>query len=73
MHSHDYVELLIRQTPTPKGKSLTDGPVFHIIVQGTYNRTGDFHRIRLKQVLEASQVLRSPRTAGPARRREQCA
>jgi len=52
MHSHDYVELLIRQTPTPKGKSLTDGPVFHIIVQGTYNRTGDFHRIRLKQACE---------------------
>ena len=31
----DYVELLIRQTHTPQGKSLTDRPVFHIIVQGT--------------------------------------
>src|ERR1035437_8595461 len=48
----DYVELLIRQTPTPQGKSLTDRPVFHIIVQGTYNRTCDFHRIRLKQACE---------------------
>src|ERR1035437_427208 len=38
MHSHDYVELLIRQTLTPQGKSLTDRPDFHIIVQGTYNR-----------------------------------
>ena len=34
----DYVELLIRQTLTPQGKSLTGRPVFHIIVQGTYNR-----------------------------------
>jgi len=32
------VEPLIRQTHTPQGKSLTDRPVFHIIVQGTYNR-----------------------------------
>ena len=46
------MELLIRQTPTPQGKSLTDRPVFHIIVQGTYNRTGGFHRIRLKQARE---------------------
>src|SRR5665647_1627226 len=49
----DYVELLIHQTHTPQGKSLTDRPVFHIIVQGTYNRTCDFHRIRLKQAPRA--------------------
>src|SRR5664279_4902761 len=41
----DYVELLIRQTHTPQGKSLTDRPVFHIIVQGTYDRTCRFPRI----------------------------
>src|SRR5664280_497263 len=52
MHSHDYVELLIRQTHTPQRKSLTDRPVFNIIAQGTYNRTCDFHRIRLKQACE---------------------
>src|SRR5664280_2117308 len=34
----DYVELLIRQTLTPQGKSLTGRPVFNITVQGTYNR-----------------------------------
>src|SRR5664279_2764246 len=38
MHSHDYVERLTRQTPTPQGKSLTGRPVFNITVQGTYNR-----------------------------------
>jgi len=32
------VELLIRQTLTPQGKSLTGRPVFNITVQGTYNR-----------------------------------
>jgi hypothetical protein len=47
MHSHDYVELLIRQTLTPQGKSLTDRPVFHIIVQGTYNPACGFHRTGL--------------------------
>jgi len=50
MHSHDYVELLIRQTLTPQGKSLTDRPVFHIIVQGTYNPACDFHRTGLSTV-----------------------
>jgi hypothetical protein len=50
MHSQDYVELLIRQTLTPQGKSLTDRPVFHIIVRGTYNPACGFHRTGLSMV-----------------------
>src|SRR5450759_4815000 len=54
----DYVELLIRQTPTPQGKSLTDRPVFHIIVQGTYNPACDFHRTGLSTVPTVMAGLR---------------
>src|SRR5664280_3525901 len=57
----DYVELLIRQTLTPQGKSLTGRPVFNITVQGTYNRTCTFPRIRLKQALKARWQGRSAR------------
>jgi len=47
MHSHDYVERLTRQTPTPQQKSLTGRPVFNITVQGTYNPACGFPRTGL--------------------------
>ena len=38
MHSADYVEHPIRQTPTAQGTPLIRKPVVNITVGGTYNR-----------------------------------
>ena len=55
------MERLIRQTLTAQRKSRSSGPVFNITAGWTYNRTCDFHRIRLKQAWE--HLLRQRRTS----------
>jgi hypothetical protein len=51
MDSADYVEPAIRQSLTQQGKAWSGRLVFNITLLGTYNRTCDFRRIRLKQAL----------------------